>query len=145
MIEPDRLLEGIARTLEETVLPSLGSGFARGQLFAVLEVLGALQGQLAWGGMLLDNEAASLASVAALAATTIEGELGWRLLDYGTRPDAPLAERLAEGRALVCALIEAGHADAGPVKDAVDAHLSNDAIFKAMALRPSRLAEISQG
>ena len=40
---------------------------------------------------------------------------------------------------------DAGHADGGPLAAAVDAWLANDAIFKAMALRPSRLAEISQG
>jgi hypothetical protein len=145
MIEPDRIIEGLARTLEESVLPALGSGFARGQLFAVLEVLGGLQGQLGWGGMLLEHEAASLSSLVEEAAELVDGELGDRLRGYAAFASAPLADRLREGRALVCALIDEGHADDGEMAAAVDAFLSNDTIMKAMALRPTRLAEISQG
>jgi hypothetical protein len=145
MIETDRILEGLSRTLEESVLPALGSGFARGQLFAVLEVLGGLQGQLAWGGMLLENEAASLASLVEQASNLVVGPLGERLRGYAALAPAPVADRIREGRALVCALIEEGHADDGELASAIDAFLSNDTIFKAMALRPSRLAEISQG
>lgn len=145
MIEPDRVLDGIARTLEETVLPALGSGFARGQLFAVLEVLGGLQGQLVWGGMLLENEAANLAALLADAAASVEGDLGARLAAYAGLTGAPLAERLREGRALVCALLDAGHGDNGELAAAIDGYLANDTICKAMALRPVRLAEISQG
>jgi hypothetical protein len=145
MIETDRILEGLSRTLEESVLPALGSGFARGQLYAVLEVLGALQGQVTWGGMLLENEAASLASLLGEASKSVGGTLGERLLAYAVGASAPLAERLREGRALVCALIEDGYADDGELAAAIDSFLANDTIFKAMALRPGRLAEISQG
>jgi hypothetical protein len=145
MIETDRILEGLSRTLEESVLPALGSGFARGQLYAVLEVLGALQGQVTWGGMLLENEAASLASLLGEASKSVGGTLGERLRAYAGGASAPLAERLREGRALVCALIEDGYADDGELAAAIDSFLANDTIFKAMALRPGRLAEISQG
>jgi len=145
MMEIDRILDGVARTLENSVLPALDGGFARGQLFAVLEVLGSLQGQVQWGGMLLENEAGALSTLIAQAAAATEGELAQRLRDYAATAHAPLGERLGEGRALVCALIEAGLADDGALAVAVDAHLANDTIFKAMALRPSRLAEISQG
>ena len=61
-ILPEELVDGCVRTLQERVLPALSSRFARGQLYAVLEVVGSLQGQLAWGGMLLDSEASSLTS-----------------------------------------------------------------------------------
>lgn len=145
MIEPDRLLAGIAETLEQAVLPELGSGFARGQLYAVLEVLGGLQGQLQWGGMLLENEAAALADLLAGLSGSVPGELGERVRAYPALAAAPLAERLHEGRALVCALVDAGLADEGEARAALDAFLANDTIFKAMALRPSRLAEISAG
>jgi len=145
MIETDRILDGLARTLEEAVLPALDSGFARGQLFAVLEVLGSLQGQVQWGGMLLENEADALATLIGQAAASTGGELGERLRRYAESGDATLADRLHEGRALVCALIEEGHADDGALAAGIDAYLANDTIFKAMALRPGRLAEISQG
>ncbi|MFN2427881.1 MAG: hypothetical protein ABR587_15700 [Candidatus Binatia bacterium] len=145
MMDSDRILDGLARTLEEAVLPALESGFARGQLFAVLEVLGGLEGQLEWGGMLLENEAGALAGLIELAGATTGGELGERLRSHASAANAPLAERLNEGRALVCALIEAGHADEEPIASAIDTWLANDTIFKAMALRPGRLGEISQG
>ena len=145
MIETDRILEGLARTLEEAVLPALDSGFARGQLFAVLEVLGSLQGQVQWGGMLLENEASSLSTLIEEAAAVTSGELGDRLRRYTQASGATLAVKLHDGRALVCALIEAGHADNGELAAAIDGYLANDTIFKAMALRPGRLAEISQG
>ncbi len=145
MIEPDRLLAGIAETLENAVLPELGGGFARGQLYAVLEVLGGLQGQLEWGGMLRQNEANALADLLAGLSSAVPGELGERVRAYAGLSHAPLADRLHEGRALVCALIEAGLADEGEARAALDAFLANDTIFQAMALRPSRLAEISEG
>lgn len=145
MIGIDRIVEGLAHTLERTVLPAVGGGYARGQLFAVLEVLGSLQGQVQWGGMLLDNEAAALAALAAEAAG-LGGELGARAAQVAASTNQPLDERLREGRALLCALLDAGHADEGaPLAATIRSHLANDAIFKAMGLRPSRLAEISQG
>lgn len=149
MIEPNRILEGIAHTLEQSVLPALQSGFARGQLFAALEALDGLQGQLRWGGMLLDQEAAALSDLLEQAATVlddnVDADLGRGLRAYSAGDGAPLEERLREGRRLVCALIEAGHADGGELASAIDGYLANDTILKAMALRPSRLAEISQG
>lgn len=145
MIEPDRMLEGLAATLEESVLPAVGSGFARGQLHAVLEVLGSLRGQLQWGGLLLESEASSIAALLDEVAGSASGSLRERILAWGQASSAPLAERLVEGRGLVCELIEAGLADEGPGKAAVDAWLANDTIFKAMALPAGRLAEISQG
>ena len=79
------------------------------------------------------------------AAASVDGELAERLRRYAASEAAPLAERLEEGRALVCALLEGGCADDGALAAAVDGWLANDTIFKAMALRPGRLAEISQG
>lgn len=144
MTGPDRILEGLAATLEQSVLPALGSGFARGQLFAVLEVLGGLSGQLDWGGMLLENEASSLTALFAECAPTSDPALRPRLEAYASLAPAPLSERLQEGRALLCELIAGGRMDAATAA-AVDAHLANDTLFKAMALRPTRLGEISQG
>ena len=144
MIDADRILEGLAKTLEDAVLPSLESGFARGQLFAVLEVLGSLGGQVHLGGPLLENEAAMLAALLGEAAGAVEGELGVRCRAYGDH-DSSLGERLREGRAIVCSLIDGGHADDGVLAEAVNGYLASDAILKAMALRPGRLAEISQG
>jgi len=145
MIDPDRMLEGLSRTLEQVVLPETASAYARGQLYAVLEVLASMQGQLLAGGPLLESEASTLASLVEHAAGIVAGDLAARCRSYSATSSHDLATRLAEGRAIVCALIEGGHADDGPLAEAVDSWLANDAILKAMALRPSRLAEISQG
>jgi hypothetical protein len=145
MIEPDRILEGIARTLETAVLPALGSGFARGQLHAVLDVISSLHGQLEPGGALLENEASMLSALAAEAAASLPEDLASRCRAYASDPPAGLAERLRAGRAIVCDIIAGGHADGGSLATAVDGYLTNDTILKAMALRPGRLAEISKG
>lgn len=146
MIEIDRILEGLAQTLEQAVLPAVGGGYARGQLFAALEVLAGLQGQVQWGGLLLDHEAQALASLATQAADAVTGEFGARAAAVAAMASEPLEDRLREGRALVCALIEDGHADDdGALASSIRGYLANDSIFKAMGLRPSRLAEISQG
>ena len=153
MIETDRMLEGIARTLESTVLPALGPGFARGQLQAVLDLLGNMQGATVWGGFLLEGEASSLGEVIAVASAamatrgerSVDEALARRIEAYASMPATALGDRLAEGRSILCALVEAGLADDGELAKAIDSHLANDAILKAMALRPTRLAEISQG
>lgn len=146
MLEPDRILEGATRVLESAVLPELQSGFARGQLQAVLEVLEGLQGQLQWGGMLLTNEAAMLDGVIAQAVESVGGDLGTQLRGYVQTASEPLMDRVLRARELVCLLIEAGHIDGEPpLAEAIKSYLANNTIFHAMALRPGRLAEISQG
>src|SRR4051812_37615313 len=113
MIATDRILDGIAKTLERIVLPALPQGYARGQLFAVLDVLGSLQGQVLIGGPLLENEAAMLEALIAEAAESASGALGDRCRAYAGASPATLAQRLLEGRAIVCELISGGHADGG--------------------------------
>ena len=86
-----------------------------------------------------------LDALLAEASAAAGGELGERCRAHGTRAFASLDERLREGRRLVCELIDGGYADQGGLASAIDGYLANDTILKAMALRPGRLAEISQG
>jgi len=148
MLDLDRILSGIARVLEDRVLPELPSGYARGQLHAVLELLENLQGRAVWGGPLLEGEAAMLDSLAAEAAAKLpdqESPLAARLRAYTAAPPASLSDRVHAGRALVCELVAGGHADSGELAALVDGFLTNDAVMKALGLKPSRLSEISQG
>lgn len=148
MLDLDRLLSGITRVLEDRVLPELPAGFARGQLQAVLEVLENLQGRVVAGGPLLEGEAAMLEGLLAQAVTSLkdnDGALAARLRGYVEQPPSTLQERVREGRALVCELISGGHADDGAIGELVQGFLTNDAIMKAMGLKPSRLSEISRG
>lgn len=148
MLELDRILSGMIRVLEDRVLPELSSGYARGQLHAVLELLENLQGRTVWGGPLLEGEAAMLESLAAEAVgklTDPRGSLAARLRDYVAAPPSSLGERIHVGRALVCELVAGGHADQGALATLVDGYLTNDAVMKALGLKPSRLSEISRG
>jgi hypothetical protein len=151
VIDAERLLTGLAQTLERTVAPALGPGFARGQLQAVLDVLDNLPGRLVWGGAADEQEVEALATLLAAVASQQGprdgqgGDLARRLQAWPGLASASLAERLHEGRSLVCALVESGLADHGEVASAVDAYLTGDAVVRAMGLRPTRLAEISQG
>jgi len=155
VIDAERLLTGLAQTLERTVAPALGPGFARGQLQAVLDVLDNLPGRLVWGGAADEQEVEALATLLAVAATQQSprdgqgGDLARRLQAWpglaSASASSSLAERLHEGRSLVCALVESGLADHGELASAVDAYLTGDAVVRAMGLRPTRLAEISQG
>ncbi len=148
MLDLDRIFSGMIRVLEDRVLPELTSGYARGQLHAVLELLENLQGRTVWGGPLLEGEAAMLDSLAAEAVAELgdpQDALAVRLRSFVADPPSLLTDRVQTGRALVCDLVAGGHADAGALAAMVDAYLTNDAVMKALGLKTSRLAEISQG
>ena len=55
----EMLLDGVMRTLREAVLPAVGERFARGQLFAVLDVLQNLRDRVEPKAALAEVEAAS--------------------------------------------------------------------------------------
>ncbi len=54
MLDPQQIIAGITETLFKSVLPEIGSGFARGQLFAVIELLENLEPRVEWGGLALN-------------------------------------------------------------------------------------------
>ena len=67
MIALETLVDGVVRTLTESVLPDVGSRFARGQLYAAIDVLRNLRDRIEPKAALLAAEAESAA--AALVAT----------------------------------------------------------------------------
>ncbi len=148
MLDPQQVIGGILESLTTSVLPELKSGYARGQFYAIVELLENLGPRVQWGGLALNAEAGMLTGLAAELVSPLEeqgfGELAERARVYAGR-EAEGVLALEDGRALVCAIIESGAADDGPVKALVDGYLINDAVTKGMTLQPSRLAEISQG
>ena len=59
LIPPEELLDGAVATLLESVLPALGTRFARGQLYAVVDVLRNLRDRVEPRCAALAAEAAS--------------------------------------------------------------------------------------
>jgi len=57
-IPVETLIDGLARTLTDAVLPEVTSRFARGQLFAVVDVLQNLRDRLEVKAALYEAEAA---------------------------------------------------------------------------------------
>jgi hypothetical protein len=148
----ERLVDGVVETLVDAVLPDLATPYARGQLYAAVDVLRNLRDRIAPRADLATEE--SDAAVAALertlaaladasaAAATIRAALA----------AAPAAPPLARTAALRAALVAALHAievlppevaraARGPILE----HLGAQTMRDVAVLKPSMLGEISRG
>ena len=150
------ILAGVARTLEEDVLPAIGDRAARGLVFTALELLANVQDLVEWRAEVREEELAS--------AATALGEAAARLDDVGLAADAARVrdavaavardgDREARGRALDAALedvlvvADREHARAGidAVHAAVRVHLVNQIVRDLMRAQRPLLDRISQG
>ena len=147
MIPLETLLDGLVRTLTESVLPDVGSRFARGQLYAVVDVLRNLRDRVEPRAELLAAEAESAAAAlervaAILDADPLRGALA-------AAASAPLDARVLALRAAlvdVLARIDALPDDrAREARAALNAHLAAQAMRDLMVVKPSLLSEISKG
>lgn len=157
MIPPERLIDGAMRTLRERVLPDVGSSFARGQLFAVVDVLNNLRDRIETRCAL--HEADALAASQALAAVAealraVDDAGGAAGLEAALAATAPGAggspgERASALRGLVSEALAAcpGHLPAAraAAEAALRGYLVSQAIRDVAPLKPSLLAEISRG
>lgn len=154
LIPPEQLVDGIVRTLLESVLPSVGTPFARGQLFAVVDLLRNLRDRIEprtdVAGAEVDSALAALDRALAtlrggeqLAATSrIEGALA-------AVPDGPPRERLRAVRSVVVLALETldelPPALAHEARLPLEGYLAQQALRALTLLKPSMLAEISRG
>lgn len=147
----DRLVDGVVQTLLEAVLPDLATPYARGQLYAAVDVLRNLRDRVEPRTDLANAESDSAAAalertLAALhdapaAAAAIRAALG------AVPSDPPLARTAALRAALVTALTavdglpaDAARAARAPILE----HLGGQTMRDVAVLKPSLLAEISQ-
>ena len=147
MIPLETLLDGLVRTLTESVLPDVGSRFARGQLYAVVDVLRNLRDRIEPRADLLAAEAESAAAALERAAAVLDAQPLREAL--AAAAGVPLATRVV---ALRAALVDAlGRIDALPddrareARAALNAHLAAQAMRDLMVVKPSLLSEISKG
>ena len=147
MIPLETLLDGLVRTLTESVLPDVGSRFARGQLYAVVDVLRNLRDRIEPRADLLAAEAESAAAALERAAAVLDAQPLREAL--AAAAGVPLATRVV---ALRAALVDAlGRIDALPddrareARAALNAHLAAQAMRDLMVVKPSLLTEISKG
>ena len=150
-IPVETLIDGLVRTLTEAVLPDVTSRFARGQLFAVVDVLRNLRDRLEVKAALHEAEAVSAAAALERVATALgaDAAAGRVATALAAAPAAPPAARAAALRAaLVTALeaIDALPADvAAPARAAIAEHLAAQTMRELAVLKPSLLSEISKG
>ena len=146
----ETLLDGVMRTLREAVLPALGERFARGQLFAVLDVLQNLRERVEPKAELAEVEAASAAAALERAAQALPPPDGPELTRALT--DAPAGPPVARAAALRAIMVRAYELlDALPdergaaARSALAEHLAAQTMRDVAVLKPSLLEEISKG
>jgi hypothetical protein len=148
LLSVEALLDGVVRTLVESVLPDVGSRVARAQLYAAVDVLRNLRDRVEVRADLCAAEAESAAAALERVVAEIGTETGAPILHaIAAAPGRPPAARAAALRAAVVTALQV--LDALPGADAarlaLAAHLSAQALRDLMVLKPSLLTEISKG
>jgi hypothetical protein len=155
-LPPALVLAGVARTLEEDVLPAIGDRAARGLVFTAIEVLANVQDLVEWRTDLRDEELTGAATALAETAARFDA-IGLAAEGARLRGAAAAAQALPtrddRGRALDAALADAlvaadGAHERPAIEDAlapVRAHLVNQTLRDLMRTQRPLLNRISQG
>ena len=145
----ETLLDGVMSTLRDAVLPAVHGRFARGQLFAVLDVLQNLRDRVEPKAALDEAEASSAYDALARALDALGSDANPVAGALAEVPASPPAARAAGLRAVMgsaFALLEGLPEDvAAPARRALGAHLAAQAMRDVATLKPSLLEEISKG
>ena len=148
----ERLIDGVVQTLTEAVLPDVATPFARGQLYAAVDVLRNLRDRVEPRADLATAESDSAVAALARAATTLSDHpaLAQRITaTIGSAPAAPpMARQAALRSALVDALTAIAELPAAAARAArapIAEHLGAQAMRDVAVLKPSMLGEISRG
>ena len=147
LLAPEMLIDGVVRTLRETVLPALESRVARAHCYAVLDVLQNLRDRVGEKAELLAAEAESAAGALERAAATLPADVAARVRASAGGGEG--GDRRAVLRAALVAALEATDqlaSDAGAgARAAITGHLGEQAMREVALLKPSLLNEISKG
>ncbi len=149
-IPVERLVDGIVATLRDAVMPDVGTRFARGQLYAVLDVLQNLRDRIEPKAELVTMEADSAATALARVVDALGRERAAtvaQVLD-ATAAEPPASRVMALRAAVVAALalVADGTDDAAATaRAALGEHLAAQALRDVALLKPSLLQEMSKG
>jgi len=154
LIPVEELIDGVVRTLGETVLPDVGTRVARAQLYAVIDVLQNLRDRVEERTALLVAEAASAREALGDAVTALR-EVGAetaaaRIVDaleaVAAEPPAAAAAGLRAALGTALEILDTLPAEvAAAARRAVAAHLATQAFRDVAVTKPSLLAQISKG
>jgi len=159
-IPVERLIDGVVQTLTESVLPDLATPFARGQLYAAVDVLKNLRDRVEPRADLADAESDSAAAALAGSLAVLDGTVaanGATAADVAARIRAALASAPAGPPATRRAALRAALADAltasadlpediaRALRAPITQHLGAQAMRDVAVLKPSMLGEISRG
>ncbi len=152
----ERLIDGCIHTLRDDVMPEVGTRVARGQVWAVIDILQNMRNRI--------EEKAELSEAESASAEQALAQLVAALRDAGAGSDAaaleracadapagPPAERTLALRAALVQAVDALYAlpsrDALPeaARAALGAHLGPQAVRNVLPLTRSKLNEISKG
>ena len=148
----ERLIDGVVQTLTEAVLPDLATSFARGQLYAAVDVLRNLRDRVEARADLATAESDSAAAALERAAAALSNApaLATRIRDM--IQSAPTTPPAARNTALRTALVDAltaiaalPAAAARAARAPIAEHLGAQAMRDVAVLKPSMLGEISRG
>lgn len=129
----ETLIDGILHTLEREVLPHVETAFARGQLYAALDLLANLRDRI--------EERCALHAADAEAAVEALHALGAG--DAIAR--APAEPPAARAAALRQAVVEAMASGAPGVEEALRRYLVGQVVRDVLPLKRSRLGDIAKG
>ena len=147
------LLDGAVRTLLEAVAPAIGTRYARGQLYAVVDVLRNLRDRIEARADVAEANATSAAETLGRIVVALRQDGATKAADVieaavAAAPDGPPAAR---AEALATALVRASDVLAtlpseqcSAARAALESHLVERALRAVANLKPSLLAEISQ-
>ena len=153
-VSPQTLIDGVAQTLHEQVLPHVESRAARGQFWAVIDVLRNLGGRIEPAAAPLEEEARSAAAALGTLAARLRdaGEASLATALEASVAAAPATPAGARADALRAALVDAfarldalPDAVADPLRPILGGHLAAQAVRALANLQPSLLEEISRG
>ena len=155
LIPIDRLIDGVVQTLTEAVLPDVRTPFARGQVYAAIDVLRNLRDRIEEKVAFLEAEIGSAQEALDQAVANLRaGGAGDAVAAQiaAARAAAPQTPASARRASLRQTLIEAMTAldtlpgeTAAAARAAIATHLASQAMRDVADLKPSLLSEISRG
>jgi hypothetical protein len=152
-VSPQALIDGVARSLHEQVLPHVESRTARGQLWAVIDVLRNLGGRVEFAIAPLEEEARSTAGVLATLVARLRdagheapaAAIEARVAAAPATPASAHADALRDALVAAFAELDALPAATDALRPILGGHLAAQAVRALANLQPSLLEEISRG